>query len=431
MNFISSPPVFPPEIFGCIVDFLVEDTRFLLYDPENLNAVKECSLVSKDFASLCQSYIFGVIGSIGFHGQERRERRLKKFTQTLITNPNLSRHVRELQLSFTESARRIRTLLYDMINTYTSGGTLRYLGVHGLDNVPEIRLGRIPLPSMTVPAPHITSLEIYSIQTLDLSFLSYFPNLENLSIRIVRTLIIAPSNCRAPSLQLKKLNLSLDTPGDVSRFVKFARLHRTDAFSGLQELSYEVPFEEDIEALEQILNEAKLLKVLHIDTSIDTSDMPLQYIFPLRQLQLPVKIPKLFSELQDLILSLRVGEYPHDYNTALSEVISIVRNLAHQNVIEKICIILETDFVGTTLPSPEPWSQIGILLASSAGFPRLKTAGAALFLEVNEDDLARMMLDTPAALAETQLEEFMLRAMPDLIAREGVGFSGRLYINQS
>lgn len=157
--------------------------------------------------------------------------------------------------------------------------------------------------------------------------------------------------------------------------------------------------------------------------------MPPEYIFPLRRLQLPVKIPKLFSELQDLILSLRVGEYPHDYSTVLSEVISIVKNLAYQNVIEKICIILETDFVGTTLPSPEPWSQIGILLASSAGFPRLKTAGAALFLEVNEDDLARMMLDTPAALVETQLEEFMLRAMPDLIAREGVGFSGRLYIN--
>lgn len=319
MNFVSLTPVFPLEIFGCIVDFLLVDTRFPLDDPENLDAVNQCSLVSKDFASLCQSYVFGVIDSVGFHGQQWQERRLKKFIQTLTTNPNLSRHVRELQLSFTESARcmlsraeissvievllrlpnlrkltishysnnqpspfrlprRIRTLLDDMINTYTSGGTLTSLGVHGLDNVPmcdlfhhptlkEIRLGRIPLPAMTVSAPHITSLEIYSIRTLDLSFLSYFPNLENLSIRIVRTLIIAPPNCRAPSLQLKKLNLSLDTPGDVSRFVKFARLHRTDAFSELQELSYEVPFEEDIEALDQILNEAKLLKVLHIDST--------------------------------------------------------------------------------------------------------------------------------------------------------------------
>lgn len=320
MNTIASPPVLPLEIFGCIISHLVQDPNVLRYRPEKLDAVNQCSVVSKDFASLCQPYVFRVIDFVGFHGHE--ELKLKKFVQTVTRNPNLSRHVRDLSLTFSESERclltraeisraidvllgfsnlqklyisrsyddqrrfrlprRIRAFLDDMINTYTSGGTLKSLGLNDLDNVSvsdllncptlkDVRLGRIPLPSITVPATNITIFTIHSVPTVDLSILSYLPNLKELAIRAVDSLIPPSPNCGVPSLQLKSLDLRLHSPGDASALVAFytgfARLQDTQAFKYIEKLEYESPFEEDIEALEIILNESKPLKELQFDSA--------------------------------------------------------------------------------------------------------------------------------------------------------------------
>ncbi|KAF9047898.1 hypothetical protein BJ165DRAFT_1126487 [Panaeolus papilionaceus] len=168
----------------------------------------------------------------------------------------------------------IHTFLHDMIDTYASSLSLRSLYINALDGVcdPEVltcptltefHCGDSLLPSITVSCPQITIFEIPSNGLFDLSVLSYLPSLEDLSIRVVKTLSVSSASSGCPSLNLKRLSLLLVWPGAMPTFVgfynRYARSLSTKAVRALEVLDYEVPFEEDVDALAQILDEAKLL----------------------------------------------------------------------------------------------------------------------------------------------------------------------------
>ncbi|KAF9521877.1 hypothetical protein CPB83DRAFT_865152 [Crepidotus variabilis] len=259
----------PSDILGLI-------TECLSWEDPSQESIRNCSLVSRDFAHICRNHLFSTIKitqtkmSLFVGVTPKISHPIIRFQELIAQNPSLSSYIRTLELGSTHE--------YDCADGFMALRYLRHVqtfkfGFCDHDNwksgterlwstIPAVAVQSLQLFIQQNP---ITSLTLFNILQLPISFFEHFRHLEDLSVLNVtpEETPIVPAMVTPP--KLKRLDfyetcafaeVFIVRAGifDISKLIHlamdFGSLDRTDTFLRL------LPLPTHLQSLELVITKS-------------------------------------------------------------------------------------------------------------------------------------------------------------------------------
>ena len=217
---LTVPPILPFDVIGHIIDVLFN------YDTENLQYVKNFSLVCHSFLPLCRKHIFSCISiNVGvprYNGEA--------FKQLLSESPDIARYICKLKIYIESSNKHFRSFLSFPVSQLTRLQSLIISGFY-LEWGSYLEWGNFPSSTQhsllnLMHLPTLTHLDMDRISGFPISNLNACTNIKHLFLRELG--IIDDEATSLPlyrkSTKLQTLHISLGTPRSINIFRKIQQL---------------------------------------------------------------------------------------------------------------------------------------------------------------------------------------------------------------
>ena len=200
---LTVPPILPFDVIGHIIDVLFND------DTENLQYVKNFSLVCHSFLPLCRKHIFSCISiNVGvprYNGEA--------FKQLLPESPDIARYICKLKIYIESSNKHFRSFLSFPVSQLTR---LHSLTIPYTVTGKYVEWGKIPSSTQCsllnlMHLPTLTHLDVAGISGFPISNLNGCTKIKHLFLRefdIIDDEATSLPLCRK-SMKLQTLHISI------------------------------------------------------------------------------------------------------------------------------------------------------------------------------------------------------------------------------